>query len=81
MDPRGDVLLALTMNGQPLPVDHGAPVRYAELPACRYASCCIMYTKKIDMKLCDIKQPYACSSEFLVELYQPHDIDHMILTT
>jgi sulfite oxidase len=26
-DPKGDVLLALTMNGQPLPRDHGYPVR------------------------------------------------------
>lgn len=27
MDPRGDVLLAWEMNGQPLPADHGAPLR------------------------------------------------------
>lgn len=27
MDPRGDVLLAFEMNGEPLPADHGAPVR------------------------------------------------------
>ena len=27
MDPHGDVLLALEMNGAPLPPDHGFPVR------------------------------------------------------
>ncbi len=27
MDPRGDCLLALEMNGEPLPRDHGYPVR------------------------------------------------------
>lgn len=27
MDPRGDVLLAYEMNGQPLSRDHGYPVR------------------------------------------------------
>ena len=27
MDPRGDVLLAYEMNGQPLPRDHGGPLR------------------------------------------------------
>jgi hypothetical protein len=27
LDPRGDVLLAFEMNGEPLPLDHGAPVR------------------------------------------------------
>ena len=27
MDPRGDCLLALEMNGEPIPRDHGYPVR------------------------------------------------------
>lgn len=27
MDPRGDVLLAYEMNGQPIPRDHGFPIR------------------------------------------------------
>ncbi len=27
MDPRGDCLLALEMNGEPLPRDHGYPLR------------------------------------------------------
>lgn len=27
MDPRGDVLLAFEMNGEPIPRDHGFPVR------------------------------------------------------
>lgn len=27
MDPHGDVLLAFEMNGEPLPRDHGFPVR------------------------------------------------------
>lgn len=27
MDPLGDVLVAYEMNGQPIPVDHGFPVR------------------------------------------------------
>ena len=27
MDPLGDVLLAYEMNGKPIPVDHGFPVR------------------------------------------------------
>ena len=37
MDPAGDVLLAFEMNGQPLPADHGFPLRVVVpgVAACR----------------------------------------------
>ena len=37
MDPAGDVLLAFEMNGQPLPADHGYPLRVVVpgVAACR----------------------------------------------
>ena len=45
LDPRGDVLLAFEMNGQPLPRDHGFPVRVI-VPG-HVAARCVKWVNKI----------------------------------